>query len=87
MKRNFKDMWIQLALGQVLSYRLATAVAAKGLAISAAPGSKVLDACGPPRSARFLNPLEFHGKRRSPTPRQSKRWQARKLRIFSLQHT
>lgn len=63
MKRNFKDMWIQLALGQVLSYRLATAVAAKGLAMSAAPGSKVLDACGPPRSERFLNPLEFHGKR------------------------
>ena len=69
MKRSFKDMWIQIALGQVLGYQLATAVAAKGLAISAAPGSKALDACGPPRSDRFLNPLEFHGKRCAEGPR------------------
>ena len=65
MNGNFRNVWVELAFQQVCSYRLATAVVAKSVETCWMVGPQMLgDGCLP-RSDEPLNPLEFHGKRRS----------------------
>ena len=77
MKRNFRNVWGELAFGQICSYRLVTAMALKGLAIYGPHGPKVLGDGRLTRNNEPLNPLEFHGKRRGsespPQPQSSQR--------------
>ena len=69
MNNSFKKVWIELAYQQFCNYRLVNVVMTKGFETSSLAGPQLLiDSCGP-RNDESLNPLEFHGKRRSNWPK------------------
>ncbi len=69
MTSSFHNPWVESMLGQMWIYRQATEVAAKCIDTELLHDAEVLtDYCMQPSEQR-LNPLEFHGRRRS-APRQ-----------------
>lgn len=59
MNSKLGNEWIRLAIEQACRYQLATAAAARNVEASCLPRS---------RDDGPLNPMEFHGKRRSDWP-------------------
>lgn len=65
MNRKFSNVWIELSIQQACHYRLVNHVMTKGFETCWLLGPQSLIDCCLPRTDEPLNPLEFHGKRRS----------------------
>ncbi len=65
MNGNFRSVWAALVFQQIGSYRMATAVVANGLEACWQLAPQLPGEVCQPQNADPLNPLEFHGKRRS----------------------
>lgn len=69
MRTDFNNPWLEAMLEQMWFVRQATDTAAKCIDPELLHDAQALsDYCLQPTERR-LNPLEFHGKRRSPAPR------------------
>jgi hypothetical protein len=71
MTSSYNNAWLDAVLEQIWFVRQATDVAAKSIDPQLLRDPQAMtDYCLNPTAQR-LNPLEFHGKRRSPRPRGS----------------
>lgn len=69
MNGKFRNVWVDIVFQQICCVRLATVVAAQSFEICWQLGPQSLcDHCLP-RSSEPLDPMEFHGRRRSASPR------------------
>lgn len=73
MRNSFSNPWVEIILEQMWIVRQTSEVLVRSIDFELLLDPKALtDYCLNP-SEEILNPLEFHGKRRSPTP-QRLRW-------------
>lgn len=71
MRIGFENPWVELMLEQAWIVRQMSETAAKCIDTDLLFDALALRDYGLHPSAERLNPLEFHGKRRAPTPRRS----------------